>query len=411
MIIGKGQKIKLKDITDLSAITVEVSIEMSQGLADVTCFGVDEKGQLSDDRYFIFYNQLSSPNMEIQMKTDAKSTTFQIQLDKLSATIKKLVFTATNDQELSMRSVQRGAINLYAGGQLIVQSEFNGSQFEQEKAIIMLEVYMKDGLWRLASVMSGFNGGLSALLAHFGGEEASPSSEEKKPDPVKPPVSVPPAVSGKVPVNSPAPAPIPSTSPAAAPVSIKKQTVSLKKTGDTHKISLKKNNNRLHVNLNWSRSTGFFKASKIDLDLACLYVLRDGTRGIVQALGNAFGSETMPPYIRLDMDDRTGNSVNGENMFFAKPEMIEKAVVFAYIYSGTPNWRSTDGRIVIHQADEGDIEIALDKSSSNKRFCVIASLRNVNGNLEISREERYFNGHREVDNFYGFGLRWQAGSK
>ena len=51
--------------------------------------------------------------------------------------------------------------------------------------------------------------------------------------------------------------------------------------------------------------------SGIDLDLGCLYELNDGRKGAVQALGNAFGSLTNPPFISLDGDDRTGDSVGG----------------------------------------------------------------------------------------------------
>ena len=43
-----------------------------------------------------------------------------------------------------------------------------------EKAIISVELYRKDG-WRIAAAAKGFNGGLSALLKSFGGEEISSS--------------------------------------------------------------------------------------------------------------------------------------------------------------------------------------------------------------------------------------------
>jgi len=71
------------------------------------------------------------------------------------------------------------------------------------------------------------------------------------------------------------------------------------------------------VNLNWSqgappKKTGFLAklagagSGAVDLDLGCLYELADGSKGVVQALGNSFGSLTSPPYISLDGDDRSG---------------------------------------------------------------------------------------------------------
>ena len=73
------------------------------------------------------------------------------------------------------------------------------------------------------------------------------------------------------------------------------------------------------VNLNWNsrpRNQGFFASlmgggKGIDLDLGCLYELKNGRKGAVQALGNAFGSLKEPPYIALDGDDRTGAVTTG----------------------------------------------------------------------------------------------------
>lgn len=402
MEIQRGQKIKLSDLTSALELTVALDIEMQTGEADVTCFGIDEQNKLSDDRYFVFYNQLSSPNGEIQMNTFGKVTEFHLQLDRIPGTIKKLVFTVTNDADLAVTAIRRGVLSIKAGGREVARSEFNGSAFQQEKAIIMIELYIRDGIWRVSSVMSGFNGGLSALLAHFGGEEAQP---EKSGQPIQ--ATTKPAAPSQSPLSTPAPAATPASSASPAP----KRAVSLKKPGDSHKISLKKANNRLHVNLNWDAGNGLFGGAKIDLDLACMYRLKDGRTSVVQALGNCFGSEADSPYIRLDHDDRSGSSKGGENMFFCRPETIDIAVVFAFIYEGAVNWSSTNARIAIHQDDEPDIEIYLDKSHSDLRSCVIAVLENTPDGLKIRREEKYFNGHRSIDQNYGFGLQWTTGRK
>ena len=91
------------------------------------------------------------------------------------------------------------------------------------------------------------------------------------------------------------------------------------------KVSLKKNVptglGEILVNLNWNskqRKKGFLASlfgsdSAIDLDLGCLYELKNGQKGAVQALGNAFGSLDKPPFVSLDGDDRTGDVAGGEN--------------------------------------------------------------------------------------------------
>lgn len=377
--LQKGQKMKFNDLTTDGRLTVTVNTQMKNGEADVTCFGVDGAGKLSDDRYFVFYNQLQSPEGAIKMQTAAETTTFTIDLNRLPAGIQKLVLTM---------AVDNGAMNQLNNGNLRFRGDTNegsytflGSDFTNEKAVILAEIYQKDNLWRLSVVASGFNGGLSALLAFFGGEEIAPSAPEppKQPEPPKGPIS-------------------------------------LKKTGDTHKISLSKNNQQIHVNLNWNneaKKSGFFglKTAAIDLDLACMYRLKTGEQGVIQALGQSFGAKDRPPYIYLDKDDRTGSSNDGENMYFTKPEAIEFAIVFAYIYEGAPNWQNTDAIVVLQQQNEPDIRIAIDNSNSQQRFCVIASLSASGSELTVKREELYFAGHREVDQHYGFGFRWQAGRK
>src|SRR6185295_5807552 len=83
---------------------------------------------------------------------------------------------------------------------------------------------------------------------------------------------------------------------------------------------------QLRVNLQWStgapQKKGLFGrlaaagAGAIDLDMACLWEFSDGSKGVVQALGNAFQAPYRgAPIIRLDGDDRSGSSAGGENMF------------------------------------------------------------------------------------------------
>lgn len=139
---------------------------------------------------------------------------------------------------------------------------FTGAGYQQEKALILCEVYRKDGIWRFSVVDSGFNGGLSALLAHFGGEEV-------KPDP-----------------------PTPAPAPPEPKVNLSK--ISLKKSGESHKIDLTKNRRRIHVNLNWDQRRGLFSRG-IDLDLACMYRLKDGGRGSSRPWATASVPPISPP--------------------------------------------------------------------------------------------------------------------
>ena len=228
------------------------------------------------------------------MHQSGESTVFSVDLNRLPGFLQRLVVTVAAESG-TMQALARGLLTLE--GELDRAAYvFTGAGYQQEKALILCEVYRKDGIWRFSVVDSGFNGGLSALLAHFGGEEV-------KPDP-----------------------PTPAPAPPEPKVNLSK--ISLKKSGESHKIDLTKNRRRIHVNLNWDQRRGLFSRG-IDLDLACMYRLKDGRQGVIQALGNSFGAADQPPYIKLDKDDRSGASANGENMDFFRPELIDFAVVFA----------------------------------------------------------------------------------
>jgi len=194
-------------------------------------------------------------------------------------------------------------------------------------------------------------------------------------------------------------------------------SVSLTKRGAT--------GGQLRVNLQWS--TGAAPAKKglfsrlagpsggIDLDLACLWEFTDGSKGVVQALGNAFQAPYRgTPIIRLDGDDRSGSSAGGENMFIdlARVNEIRRILVFAFIYEGVANWAGADGVVTLYPASGPEIEVRLDESDTGAPSCAIALLENKGGELTVHREVRYIRGGQDkVDEAYGWGMNWTAGRK
>ncbi len=181
---------------------------------------------------------------------------------------------------------------------------------------------------------------------------------------------------------------------------------------------------QLRVNLNWTAkapsSGGFFKkllaanAGGIDLDLAALYELTDGSKGVVQALGNSFGNLDSPPYVKLDADDRTGSSDAGETLFVNLDHLaqIRRVLVFAFIYEGTPAWDQAKAVVTLFPVTGQPIEVVLDETRAGARTCAIAMLQNTGGDLTISREVRYIDGAQDaLDAAYNWGLDWRPGRK
>ena len=198
--------------------------------------------------------------------------------------------------------------------------------------------------------------------------------------------------------------------------------INLQKGGDKHSFNLTKSSFQgdsltIHANLNWSQEKkggifSFFNTKQdADLDLGCMYELQDGTKGVLQPLGKSFGSKTASPYIFLDKDDRDGGSADGENMRVFKPELIKRILFFGFLYSGATDFNSVNGRMFFKISNGDEVSLQLDNAGINKRFCAAALIENMNGDLSITKEARYFNGHSDADKHYGFGFIWKAGTK
>lgn len=187
------------------------------------------------------------------------------------------------------------------------------------------------------------------------------------------------------------------------------------------KISLRKEAapvGEMSFNLNWDMITKkgllFTSTKSVDLDLGCLYELKNGRKGTVQALGNAFGRLEDAPYIKLDGDDRSGTNTNGETIRvnMAKLSEIQRILVFTFIYQGTAQWAGTNARVTIKSPGNDDVLVQMDEYSTSKRMCALVLLENDgNDNFQLSKAVSFFNGHREMDEAFHWGLRWVAGSK
>lgn len=183
MQMQKGQKSKLSDINVGNTFTVECNVQ-GDLIIDISCFGVDENTKLANEDYMVFYNQNTSPKGEIKFTQNGKNARFEMSPDQLPTNASKLVITAAIDGIGTMNSLEK--IELKIGDATFTLS---GNDFDKEKAIIIAEIYKKDNIWRLNAVGQGFNGGLEALLNHFGGN-AEPTVAVVESPPVKAKISL-----------------------------------------------------------------------------------------------------------------------------------------------------------------------------------------------------------------------------
>ena len=182
----KGWKDKLENHVNLNEnIFVDMKVK-GNAEYDFCCFGVDGNGKLSDDRYMIFYNQKMSPNGEISVEDIPDGARYTLKLSAVPEFINRLVFTVSIDGNKTMGEMNSLETKVYQSGAKDIEMTLGGNDFSNEKAVIVMEIYRKD-VWRIGCVASGFDGGLSALLKYFGGEEvvSEPVQEPVVAEPVK----------------------------------------------------------------------------------------------------------------------------------------------------------------------------------------------------------------------------------
>lgn len=152
----------------------------------------------------------------------------------------------------------------------------------------------------------------------------------------------------------------------------------------------------------------------VDLDLGCLYEMKDGTRGCIQAFGKKFGNYALPPYIQLSGDERTGNSDGHDEYILvngAHWNDIKRLLVYIYIYEGAPRWSMIRPQIVLDVPGENDLVVTLGAHNDALALCAVGGLESVRGGIKLTNYTEYFPGHEEMDRAFGYGLEWADGQK
>lgn len=384
MELRKGQKIPLNE----SFVKVQFARNAGAIDIDTAAFLLSASGKVAGDEDFVFYGNPRHNSGSVVHRDD---DSVELDLNKIPRHVEKIAVTATiydADKRKQNFSKVTGAV-LYlknsAGTEL---ATFRLENFTVETAIVLGEIYRYKGAWKFNATGAGFSGGLAALCNNFG-IEVSDEMTAPPPAPVK--IDIP---------------------PPPKKVELRKgQKINLTKKGATL--------GEIVINLNWSQpapATGFFarfKSNAIDLDLACLYELKNGDIGAIQALGNHFGTLSSAPYIALDGDDRTGSVAEGETLrvngkFLNK---IRRILVFTFIYEGAANWEEAKGVVTVKCPGSPELIVRMDEYGSKKGTCAIALLENVGDTFSVEKIVRFYRDSQEMDEDFDWGLRWTAGRK
>lgn len=375
-----------------------LTVRVLSGVAvDASSFRLYGSGKVHGDADMVFYGQPVNDDASVKLSGAGTDTAFTVDLNRLRPEVQKLAFTATCDGNMTLSALRNLSIQVELNGNVLLTGNVDVSG-RQEAALILGEFYRRNAEWKFRFIAQGFNGGLKPLAEHFGVD-----------------ISDAPAAA-----STPVPAPVPKPTPEPAKISLSK--VSLTKEKPSISLAKRDNFGEIRINLNWNQDRGapggmlggmFNKSKDIDLDLGAFVELQDGTKRVVQALGNTFGRLNSEPFVELQGDDRTGQLKDGEWLHVNGREWkrIRQVLIYAFIYEGVASWDKTDGVVKLHIPEHPPIETRLTEGSNRHNMCAIARLVNDNGTIKVERINQFFSGHKDMDKALGWGFRWSAGSK
>ncbi|MFD6337443.1 TerD family protein [Streptomyces sp. NPDC060131] len=422
------------------AVRVELGWRSGPGVPDVDASALLlVSGKVRSDADFVFYNQPAHTSGAVRhegKKTgpDGVTDTLAVDLARVEPAVERIVVAASADGG-SFGRVPGLRVRVLDAASDTEIARYESQDATVETAFLLGELYRRQGSWKFRAVGQGYGSGLAGLATDFGisVDEPAPRTAPAAPAPVRPaPVRSEPVRPEPVRTTRPAaPAPPPPAAPAPAPAPVRLSKVTL--TKDAPSVSLAKQggtSGAMRVNLNWQMRKQFrgwgaklgravANHSDLDLDLCALYELTDGRKGVVQALGNAFGALNQPPYIHLDGDDRTGAVSSGENLTINldHKDRLRRIVIFVTIYEGARSFADLDATVTLQPQHGAPIDFALGECTVPSTVCSLALITNTGSDLVVQREARFLvpergvSPQRTIDYAYGWGMNWTPGRK
>ncbi|MFD6878393.1 MULTISPECIES: TerD family protein [unclassified Streptomyces] len=402
---------------------------------DVSALLLTAAGKVRSDEDFVFYNQPVHASGAVRHEGRHQDgsgplETITVTLTAVEQEIGTVVVAASTDGTFGqVAGLFVRVLDAESGAET---ARFDPTGATTETAFVLGELYRRAGTWKFRAVGQGYASGLAGLATDFGitVDDPAPSTPTPAPVPVPMPVQQPVRQPVSPPVTRP-PAPQARPTPQPAPTQpVRLSKITLTKAAPS--VSLTKQgatSGGMRVNLKWSAATparGWMRKGKdavrledVDLDLSCLWELRNGTMGIVHPINNQFGSFDQPPYVLLDQDDRTGGSEDGENLMINLDHTadIKRLLVFVSIYAGATNFAGLQGVATLYPPVGPPIEVRLDECTVPAPVAAIALIENVGGELIVRREAKYLVlppgilKQQAVDLEYGWGMSWEPASK
>lgn len=180
--LQKGQRIEVS----LQKVCVGLGWDPNIGSGqdfdlDASAFMLNAKHKLPEDEYFVFYNNLQSPDGAVSSSGDdltggssdgGDDETLTVDLDKVSETVQEIVFTVTiyeaEERKQNFGQVHNAYIRIYNAvtDEEIAKYDLD-EDFSIETAVEFGRLYRRNGTWKFEAMGVGYKGGLQFFVDKY----------------------------------------------------------------------------------------------------------------------------------------------------------------------------------------------------------------------------------------------------
>ena len=187
--LQKGQRVSLDSSMKLALVGLGWDTNRYDGGADfdldASAFLLGENGKLLRDEDFVFYNNLNARDGAVVHTGDnltgdgdGDDEVIMIDFSKIPSEIKKIAICVTIHDAEARRQNFGQVSNAYIRiaklsdefdtvGEPVLKFDLE-EEFSIETALVVAEIYFKNGEWKFNAVAAGYQGGLEAICRSFG---------------------------------------------------------------------------------------------------------------------------------------------------------------------------------------------------------------------------------------------------
>ncbi|MEV6068122.1 TerD family protein [Nocardia sp. NPDC052001] len=151
----------------LNVNDVVISVQIAAP-ADLSALLVTEHGKVRSDADFVFFNQPSGPGVNLQPGSSGQPAALMISLGAVPAGIEQIRAVITLDEagnNFGRLPAPVAVVSDLSGNPLF---EYRIEGLDTESIVIALEVYRRQGGWKVRAVGQGYAGGFAALVTDHG---------------------------------------------------------------------------------------------------------------------------------------------------------------------------------------------------------------------------------------------------